>query len=51
MTFVGALETGLKFNDFHGYPGAPPDPAPRPGRGDLRVGWVPNKRASIFIQS
>ena len=46
-----ALQTGMKFIDFHNYSGAHTDPVPRHARGDFVPVWVPNKHLSILFQS
>ena len=46
----GALETGLKFDHFHGCPGRDPD-RKHPGDDNFLAGRVPNKHFSILTQS
>ena len=52
LMIFDALEPGLKFVDFHGYPwGGAQIQSTHPGRGDLNGGWVPHKHLAMLIQS
>ena len=50
MTF-GVLEAGLKFDDFHGYPGGNQVLSIQSISANLVAGWLPNQQLSILTQA